>query len=122
MGFIDIDKQPVIEAAPGVRLRTPHGEKLMLSRVEIEAGGEVPLHSHPHEQGGVVLSGVMALTIGDETKELSSGDMYIIPGNVQHRAVAVGGPVEVMDVFSPIREDYAKLESELIKSPQGKGS
>jgi len=26
---------------------------------------------------------------------------------VPHRAVAVGGPALVLDVFSPIREDYA---------------
>ncbi len=117
MGFINIEQQPAIHPAPGVRLRTPHGEKLMLSLVEIDAGAEVPLHSHPHEQGGVVLSGVMALTIGEQTNELSQGEMYIIPGGVPHRAVAVGGPVVVMDVFSPIREDYANLEAGLMQSP-----
>lgn len=115
MGFIDIERQASIEPAPGVRLRTPHGEKLMLSLVEIDEGFEVPLHHHPHEQGGIVIRGQMDLTIGDETRRLSPGDMYIIPGQVPHRAVAIGGDVMVMDVFSPIREDYAKLDNAFMK-------
>lgn len=114
MGFINLKEEPVIEPAPGVRLRTPYGERLMLSLVEIDAGAEVPLHEHPHEQGGVVLQGTMRLTIGDESRVLSSGQMYIIPGNTPHRAVAVDGPVRVMDVFSPVREDYAKRENAFV--------
>ena len=106
MGFVDIENQAVIEPAPGVRLRTPHGEKIMLSLVEIDDAAEVPTHEHPHEQAGILISGHMQLTIGDEQKLLSPGDMYIIPGNTPHRALAVGGPVVAMDVFSPIREDY----------------
>lgn len=111
MSFIDIQDHPVIEPAPGVRLRTPHGKNLMLSLVELEPGAEVPLHQHPHEQGGIVISGKMELQIGDEIRNLEHGDMYIIPGGTDHRALAVDGPVVVMDVFSPIREDYAKQNS-----------
>ena len=35
MSFIDWDKYPANEVAPGVRIRTPYGENLMLSRVEL---------------------------------------------------------------------------------------
>ncbi len=113
MGFIDLESQPIIQPVPGMKLRTPHGQNLMLSLVELEAGAEVPLHSHPHEQGGIVLEGKLELTIGGETRTLEVGSMYIIPGNVRHRAVAVGGPAKVLDVFSPIREDYAAGQSQL---------
>jgi quercetin dioxygenase-like cupin family protein len=116
MGFVDLEAQATIEPAPGVRLRTPHGERLMLSLVEIDEGAEVPLHQHPHEQGGIVIQGTMDLTIGPEQRRLTAGDMYIIPGGTPHRAVAVGGPVVAMDVFSPIREDYAKLENSFMTS------
>lgn len=107
MSFINIDEYPVLNPVAGVKMQTPHGEKLMLSKVEIEEGCEVPLHSHPHEQGGILLSGTMELTIGNEKKLCQPGDMYLIPGGVEHRAVAVGGKVVALDVFSPIREDYA---------------
>lgn len=107
MGFIDLSQCRPIEPVPGCRMRTPFGERLMLSYLEMDEGAEVPLHSHPHEQGGILLSGRLRLTIGEETREVTVGAMFLIPPNVPHRAVAVGGPVRVLDVFSPVREDYA---------------
>ncbi|MFO0903355.1 MAG: cupin domain-containing protein [Pirellulales bacterium] len=101
-------------------MRTPFGEHLMLSYLEMEAGAEVPLHSHPHEQGGILLQGKVQLTIGDETRVVEAGSLFIIPPNVPHRAVAVDGPAVVLDVFSPVREDYAALTNTYIpplKSP-----
>ena len=109
MPFIDIDAVPRLEPLPGFRIRTPHGQNIMLSYVEIDAGGVVPTHRHPHEQAGIVLKGRLQLTIGDETRVLEPGAMYIAPPDVPHSAAAVGGPVEVLDIFSPIREDYAAM-------------
>ena len=113
-GFIDLGRQPVIEPVPGCRLRTPHGRHLMLSYLEMDAGAEVPLHSHPHEQGGVLLEGTLELTIGDETRRVAAGSLFLIPPDVPHRAVAIDGPAVVLDVFSPIREDYAALANKYI--------
>ncbi len=81
----------------------------MLSYLEMDAGAEIPLHDHPHEQGGILLAGKLELTIGEETRVVQPGAMFLIPPNVPHRAVAIDGPVRVMDVFTPIREDYAEL-------------
>ena len=105
--FIDLASLPPIDLFPGVRIRTPYGKNLMLSYVEIDEGAVVSTHQHPHEQGGIVLSGRMELTIGGETRLLGPGEMYIIPPDTPHRAAAVGGRAVVMDVFSPVREDYA---------------
>jgi quercetin dioxygenase-like cupin family protein len=105
--FVDIDSIPAIEIFPGVRIRTPYGKNLMLSYVEIDDGAVVETHRHPHEQGGMVISGQMELTIGDETRTLGPGEMYMVPPDTPHRASSVGGPVVALDVFSPIREDYA---------------
>jgi quercetin dioxygenase-like cupin family protein len=106
MGFIDLDSEPVFQPVDGCRMRTPHGKNLMLSYLEMDAAAEVPLHHHPHEQGGVVLSGRLELTIGDETRILEPGSIFLIPSDVPHRARAIDGPVRVLDAFSPIREDY----------------
>ncbi len=84
----------------------------MLSYLEMDEGAEIPMHHHPHEQGGVLLQGKMQLTIGDETRTVLPGELYLIPPHVPHRAIPVGGPATVLDVFSPIREDYAQLASE----------
>ncbi len=106
--FIDWDAFPELQVAPGVRTRTPYGRNIMLSLIEIDEGCEVPTHSHPHEQSGIVLEGRLALTIGPETRTLEPGEAYIVPPNVPHRAVAVGGPMKALDIFSPIREDLAQ--------------
>ena len=111
MSFIDLDQIESFEVASGVRIRAPYGQNLMLAVIEIQEGSIVPSHSHPHEQGGVLLEGQMELTIGSETRVLEPGSFYLIPPNTPHAATAVGGPVRTLDVFSPVREDYAKSDS-----------
>lgn len=114
MPFIDISEFEPIEPVPGCRMRTPFGKHLMLSYLEMDDGAEVPLHHHPHEQGGMLLRGKVQLTIGDETRICETGSMFLIPPNTPHRAVAVDGPAVVLDVFSPVREDYAELTNRYI--------
>ncbi len=114
MPFIDLTTIPYIEPVPGCRMRTPHGQNLMLSYLEMDDGAEVPLHHHPHEQGGILLRGKVQLTIGDETRIVEAGSLFIIPPNVPHRAVAIDGSAVVLDVFSPVREDYAELANRYI--------
>ncbi|HEY7327422.1 MAG TPA: cupin domain-containing protein [Gemmataceae bacterium] len=114
MPFIDVNKIQPIEISPGIRIRTPHLNQLMLSYLEMEEGTVVPFHHHPHEQGGILLKGKLELTIGDEARVVEPGSLFLIPANVPHKAVAVTGPVVVLDVFSPIREDYAALFNKYI--------
>lgn len=94
------------ELAPGVTLRTMWGDKIMMSMVEIAPNAEVPMHSHPHEQAGMVLQGEFDFTIGGETTRMRQGDVYIIPGGVEHGLVANDGWSMALDIFSPPREDY----------------
>lgn len=114
MPFIDLSGIPVIRPVPGCQMRTPHGQNLMLSYLEMDDGAEVPMHHHPHEQGGILIRGRVQLTIGDETRICEAGSLFIIPPNTPHRAVAVDGPAVVLDVFSPVREDYAELTNRYI--------
>lgn len=113
-GFIDLSRLTPISPVPGCRMRTPFGQNLMLSYLEMDDGAEVPLHHHPHEQGGILIRGRLQLTIGDETRVVEAGSLFLIPSNVPHRAVAIDGPATVLDVFSPVREDYAELTNRYI--------
>ncbi len=88
MPFIDISTIRPIEAVPGCRMRTPFGKNLMLSYLEMDEGAVVPLHSHPHEQGGMLLKGKIELTIGDEKRVCEAGSMFLIP---PERAAQGGG-------------------------------
>jgi quercetin dioxygenase-like cupin family protein len=78
----------------------------MLSFLDMAEGSEVPEHSHPHEQAGLVLSGKLKFRIGSEEKVLKMGDAFIIPPNVVHSGAVIEGPSRVVDIFSPPREDY----------------
>ena len=109
MNFLDMSEITAKEIFPGVKIRAPHGENLMLSIVDFDPDAQVPLHSHPHEQGGVLLEGRMELQIGSESRVLEPGEFYLIPPNIPHRATAVGGSARALDIFSPIREDYAAM-------------
>lgn len=105
--FFEIFKdRPAKDLFPGVRTRTAWLDRLMFSLVELEAGASVPMHQHPHEQMGMVLSGTLRFHIGDEIRVLKSGECYKIPSGVPHSATAVGELTTVLDVFSPVREEY----------------
>jgi quercetin dioxygenase-like cupin family protein len=91
---------------PGVNIRTCAAEKMMLSYVELAPHAVVEEHSHPHEQVGMILQGRATFFIGGEQKTLGPGDMFLVPGHVRHRVVALDEPVRVLDIFSPVREEY----------------
>ena len=102
----DFENREAKEMLPGVRIRTFWGKEMLLSLVDLDANTTVPMHSHLHEQAGTIISGEMEMTIGGEKKLLKTGDTYIIPGNVQHNAVTGNKPAQVLDIFSPVREEY----------------
>jgi quercetin dioxygenase-like cupin family protein len=89
-----------------IPIRTIAGEHLQLSYVEIPADSVVEWHSHPNEQMGLMISGRATFAIGEEEKTLGAGDFFCIPGGVRHRVVPVDGPVQVIDAFYPIRDEY----------------
>jgi quercetin dioxygenase-like cupin family protein len=91
---------------PGVHIRTAAAERMMLSLVDMEPHAVVAEHSHPHEQIGMVLKGRAVFWIGGEEKTLAAGDMYRIPGNTPHHVKALDEPVQALDIFCPVREEY----------------
>ncbi len=118
MAFIKIMDYEPVELVPGARARTPYGQNLMLSYLELDEGCVIPMHKHPHEQGGMLIEGEMELTIGTETRRCVPGDMFIIPPHTLHSDQPVGGSAVVLDIFSPVREDYAALFNKYILSGQ----
>lgn len=104
--FHEIASLPGFNPAPGVRMNVMTGERTMANWVRIEPGAGVPTHAHHHEQIGLVLEGEILMTIGDETRSLTPGWAYTIPGNYPHSAVAGPQGCLVLDVFSPPRDEY----------------
>jgi quercetin dioxygenase-like cupin family protein len=104
--FKDAQDREKMELVHGASTRTFWGENMLLSLVEIDANSEVPNHTHPHEQAGVLIEGEMEMGIGGEVRVLKPGDMYIIPGNVEHYAKCGDKPAKALDIFSPVREEF----------------
>ncbi len=92
--------------APGTEIRVVYGDKIMLSFVEVKPDGVVPMHNHPHEQGGICLEGALEFTIGDETRIVRKGEGWMIPGGVMHSVRALEAGASALDIFYPHREDY----------------
>jgi quercetin dioxygenase-like cupin family protein len=104
--FHDVENREVKEIAPGIRIRTFWGEQMLLSVAELDANVELPVHSHPHEQAGIVVSGTLELTIGGESSNLEPGQSFIVPGGVEHGGRTGDTPARVVDIFSPVRQEY----------------
>lgn len=84
------------------------GEKSMVTKMNYVEGNFASTHSHPHEQCGYVISGRYRLIVGEPCSIdviLNSGDSYAIPGGVPHSFEVIEGG-QVVDVFTPCREDY----------------
>jgi quercetin dioxygenase-like cupin family protein len=108
--FIDLKKAPQIRPMQGLEttiLTGLHGEQMMMVLSATLPNYTVPMHSHPHEQIGMVYSGKAVLRIGDEERIAEKGDFYCIPANVPHSDKCIGDePFIMLDIFYPLREDF----------------
>jgi quercetin dioxygenase-like cupin family protein len=81
------------------------GQKSMVTKMNYKVGNSVPLHSHPNEQSGYVISGKYKIHFQNFNEILNPGDSYSIPENIEHSWEVIEGG-EVIDVFTPPRQDY----------------
>ena len=53
--FFSYDDADALHPVPGIEMRAVFGAGASVNLVHLAAGAELPLHSHPHEQIGIVL-------------------------------------------------------------------
>jgi len=105
MFFRYADAHPV-DVMPGLVRRTlAEGEKVMICEFILDEGAEIPIHSHPQEQVGYVVSGKLKIRVGEETALLAAGDCYYAPAGIPHGAQILE-KARVVDSFCPPRDDY----------------
>lgn len=93
----------------GIQIKTLcYGESTLMTEFLLQKDAILPEHAHPYEQTGYLVKGKLRLHIGDESKELVSGDSRNIAKNVLHKADVLEDSVAI-EVFSPVREDYLKF-------------
>jgi len=106
MAYYSLMDMPPRQPAAGVEMRAIHGERMTVAFFTIAQGSGIPEHAHPHEQIGTVLKGTLEFTIAGEKRIVAPGGAYQIPSNATHSGLCVEGPAEVLEIFSPVREDW----------------
>ena len=92
--------------APGIEMETLcYGERTLMARFTLKRGSVLPLHTHPHEQTGMLLSGKVRFEIEGTRVEATPGDAWCIPGDTVHGVEVLEDSV-IVEVFSPVREEY----------------
>ena len=82
-----------------------HGPESMVAKMSYMKEDNPPLHNHPNEQSGYVISGKYRIMFGNIDCIIGPGDTYSIPRNVMHRIEVIESG-EVLDFFTPPREDF----------------
>ncbi|MBC2703115.1 cupin domain-containing protein [Desulfobacula sp.] len=104
--FAKYDPQGFLTPIDGIEMKTfVYGENSLLTRFHLKKGSVVPRHSHPQEQTGFMVSGKIKLFIDGEVFLAEPGDTWSIKGDIEHRAEIMENSV-IIEVFSPLREDY----------------
>jgi len=99
----EIEWQP---AGDGIRRQIMgYDDKMMLVKVEFKEHSIGYEHAHYHSQCTYVASGVFEFIIEGEKKIIKKGDGVYIAPNLTHGTKCLEAGV-LIDVFSPIREDF----------------
>ncbi|WP_299521219.1 cupin domain-containing protein [Winogradskyella sp.] len=100
--ILDIEPKEIVK---GYKARFLHTESLTIAFWEVEVGAELPMHNHIHEQVSQILEGEFEMTIDGITKVHKPGSVLVIPSNIPHSGKAITA-CKILDIFSPVREDY----------------
>jgi quercetin dioxygenase-like cupin family protein len=92
---------------PHIRRKVIHSGSMTIARLELQKDAVVPEHSHHNEQVSMVEKGALKFAIEGVQKVVRGGESLVIPPHVPHAVIALEDTV-VMDVFSPVREDWIK--------------
>lgn len=94
------------EVGPDIRRKiTGYNDHMMMVLVQFDTGGIGAAHSHEHTQSTYLESGSFEVTIAGKTELLQKGDCFFVPPNAVHGVECKSSGV-LVDVFSPVREDF----------------
>lgn len=104
----DWDLIPVETLDNGALRQMFVGENMMICRLRFPPNLVTPAHEHRHEQMTFVERGRVKFIIGEEEIIAEAGDMLRFPPNCWHGATMLDEEVELIDIFTPVREDFLK--------------
>ncbi|MDQ4121720.1 MAG: cupin domain-containing protein [Acidobacteriota bacterium] len=102
----DWSKIPVEKTAEGIERQMVVGQNIMVCRFRFAPFVVTAEHSHPHEQITLVMQGKVKFIISGDERIVRAGDVLHFPSNNRHGATMLDEEVVLIDIFSPIREDF----------------
>ncbi|HOC18685.1 MAG TPA: cupin domain-containing protein [Vicinamibacterales bacterium] len=97
---------PAEEPADGIERRMVWGRRLMICRLRFAPHVVAAVHTHPHEQFTLVERGRVRFEVDGEQGIASAGAVLHFPSNVPHGATMLDEEVVLVDIFSPVRDDF----------------
>jgi quercetin dioxygenase-like cupin family protein len=104
---------PIERPAEGIERQMVVGESMMICRFRFAPLLVTPEHTHPHEQMSIVVSGRVKFFVAGAEHIASPGDVLHFPPHCLHGATMLDEEVILIDIFTPLREDF--LESAVLK-------
>ena len=99
---------PVEQVSEGIERQMVVGENLMICRFRFAPFLVTPEHDHPHEQMSIVVSGRIRFFVEGNERIAHPGDVLHFPPNCWHGATMMDEEVVLIDIFTPVREDFLK--------------
>jgi len=97
---------PVDHPAEGIERQMFVGEQMMICRFRFAPFLVTPEHAHLHEQMSLVLKGRIRFFIEGKERIAGPGDVLHFPSNCVHGATMMEEEVVLIDIFTPVREDF----------------
>lgn len=97
---------PVERIADGIERQMIWGERLMVCRLRLAPRVVTAVHAHPHEQITIVERGGVRFSVAGQDRVSSAGDVLHFPSHCEHGATMLDEEVVLIDIFSPVREDF----------------
>ena len=104
----DWSQIPVEKIAEGIERQMVVGKNVMMCRFRFAPFVVTDEHTHPHEQMTLVMQGKVKFIISGEERIVNAGDVLHFPPHNRHGATMLDEEVILIDIFSPIREDFLK--------------
>jgi quercetin dioxygenase-like cupin family protein len=97
---------PVERTGNGIERQMFVGNRMMICRFRFAPFLVTPEHDHPQEQMTIVERGRVRFFIEGQEQIASAGDVLHFPSNCWHGATMMDEEVVLIDIFSPLREDF----------------
>ena len=110
--WTDIEPEPL---NPLITRQYVVGTNVMLARIVLKKGAQVPMHHHFHEQISHVVEGALNFTIDDKDVSVRAGEILTIPPDVPHEVIALEDSV-ALEIFNPPRQDWIDGDDAYLRS------